>query len=115
MSFELTSSQINTLHVSVWGGGVPRPLENHRPGRQEAPRAWAGGEDKAKGLVPKKGEPSGEGLAEPILLQQFLQGFVSSCRVRVHYWLWVRLVGWRGQPQENGNFFEVAGKGATCE
>lgn len=111
MSFALMSSQINTLHVAGvgWGGGVPQPLENPRHWERRGSKGRR--EDKAKGPDAKEvGEPSGKWLVEPILLQKFLQEFVSSCKDRVHYWLWVRLLGWRGQLQENGYFlFEVAG------
>lgn len=83
-------------------------------------------EDKAKGPDAKEGgshQAGGcKGLVEPILLQWFLQGFVSSCKDGVHYRLWLRLLGWRRNLQENGYFsFEMAGtnhqprKGATCE
>lgn len=76
--------------------------------------------------MPKKGgairQVGCKSLVEPILLQWFLQGFVSSCKDGVHYRLRVKLLGWSRQLQENGYFsFEVAGtnhqprKGATCE
>lgn len=110
----------------VWGGGVPQPLENHGCWERRGSKGKGRREDKAKGPDAREGgairQVGCEGLVEPVLLQQFLQGFVSSCKDQVHYWLWVRLMGWRGQPQQSGYFlFEVAGtnhqprKGAMCE